>query len=247
MKKDLYLETWLKYYSQFFEDIFVVDTEPDVPDKIIEEALKKYKFTVLKEYPNPTWRFNIYNKDIRECQRLLLESYQWVLFAEIDEIIVPDPAKYKDLSDYIKKCKKDFVHCTGQAILQMYQEKKIDGNKREEDLLFPDELDLDLRQPILKQRKYWTYDSSYSKPLLSRIPLAWEFGFHNIVEGGDLELVKNPDLVLCHLKAADYKNFGSRMDGGFSTTDQTDPKDYVWFYRKHESKELIPERFKKVF
>lgn len=233
VRRDIYLETWLKYYSHFFNDIYLVNTNPDQLDSYIEKAKNKYKFVVIKDYPNPEWSMEISRNHIKDFQRKLLEKYNWVLFAHADEFIVPDPNKYRGLGDYIRRCEKDYVFCSGYDILQMYQEK--DGEL--------DEPALDLTKSILKQRKYWLPTKSYCKPLLSRVPLNWAQGFHRIdkVEDGNLEEIKDKDLYLCHLKCADYTIFGERQSTGKGIGAD---KGYDWFYKEHDKRELIPERVK---
>ena len=233
VRKDIYLETWLKYYRRFFSEIYLVNTNPVEPDPYIEKAANKYKFVVINEYPNSEWSMEISRNQIKDFQKKLLEKHDWVLFAHVDEFVVPDPNKYKGLDDYINRCKKDYVFCNGYDVLQMYQEK--DGE--------PDELALDLTKPILKQRKYWLPTKSYCKPLLSRVPLNWSQGFHRIdeVEDGHLEELKDKDLYLCHLKCADYNIFGERQKIGRGIGVD---KGYDWFYKEHDKREVIPERMK---
>ena len=231
VKQDVYLETWLKYYSRFFEDIYVINTDPGTPDEIIMKAKEKYKFTVITDYPNPSYLMEIDRGQVKEFQKKLLEKYDWVVFAHADEFIVPDPAKYKDLSDYIDKCTKDYVFCSGYNVLQMWEEK--DGE--------PNEPMLDLSKPILPQRKYWWYEFGYNKPLISRVPLNWSLGFHKVdeISDSDLHNARDVNLYLFHLKQADFNIFGKRIAG-----QPSNGKGYEWFYKEHDKRELIPERLK---
>ena len=242
VKKDKYLPLWFKYYSQYFDDIYVIDNEPDIVDPFIEEAKKKYKFTKIDDYPNPANDLTPWNQVIREFQVELLKKYKWVLYADADEFVVPDPDKYKDLSDYIQKCTRDYVHCTGFNVLHMYEEERAANG----DILEFNEPALDLEKPILAQRKYWWYEYGYNKPLLARIPLNWENGMHNLIgqEESHLHELHDPDLFLIHLKQADWDIFRTRIGGSYSAD-----KGPEWFYkgRKQENeKELIPERLKSI-
>lgn len=237
VKKDKYFPVWIKYYSQFFRHIFVIDNEPDIEDPFIKEASEKYQFTVIKDYPNPEYDLQKWNSVIRDTQRALLEKYKWVLYTDADEIVVPDPEKYKDLGEYINKCNKDFVFCSGYNVLQMYNEPESTDKELNEP-------PLDLSLPILKQRKFWWYEYGYNKPLLSRVPLNWKHGMHSIeeVEDKDLPILNDPDLILFHLKQADWEIFHTRIGG-----DVSNGKGPEWFYKSHDAKELIPEKFKEVF
>jgi hypothetical protein len=233
-RKDIYLELWLKYYSKFFKDIYVVNTDPLVLDKNLNQLSKKYKFTILDNYINEEWSMEVSRLSMMEVQSNLLKEYMWVLFAHCDEFVVPDPEKYRNLNDYIKQCKKDYVFCNGYDVLHMYEEAdKV-----------PNEPELDLNKPILPQRKYWLPTLSYCKPLLSKIPLVWTQGFHNIHNVSDEVILTHvdKDLRLLHLKNADYNIFGKRL---LSSSGIGKDKDYDWFYKEHNKKEIIPERFKK--
>ena len=228
-RNDIYLLVWLAYYNRFFKNLYVIHTQPGDPAPILEEARKRFTFTLVNDYPNPEYSYEVELNQMKDFQRKLLKSYQWVLFSHVDEIVVPDPDIYKDLNDYIKKCKKDYVFCTGMNLLHMWDEK---GE--------PNESALDISKPILKQRKYWWYEFGYNKPLLSRVPLRWIAGMHRIEEVNDSELhtLHDKDLYLIHLKQADHKIFGERI---------VHEKGYNWFYKEHDKRELIPKRFKKVF
>ena len=235
VKKDKYFPLWIKYYSRFFEDIYVIDNEPNVTDIYLQQASDaEFKFTIIND-DNPEYNLERWNRVIREQQVKLLEDYKWVLYTDADEIIVPDPDKYKNLGDYIDQCDKEYVFCTGVNVLQMYNEP---------DATESDEPALNITQPILKQRKYGWYESGWNKPLLSRIPLAWQHGMHNIKDmpSDVLTTLNDPKLILFHLKQADWEIHATRIAGSLSNE-----KGPEWFYKGHDQKQLIPERFKNSF
>jgi hypothetical protein len=61
---------------------------------------------------------------------------------------------------------------------------------------------VDLSQPILAQRRWWRSCHLYDKPLLSRIPLDWAYGFHWCDQVP--RQTTDPNLLLLHLHKMDY-------------------------------------------
>jgi hypothetical protein len=102
----------------------------------------------------------------------------------VDEIVAPDP-RTGDLGDYIDRFEGDFVTCRGYEILHMRET----------------EPPLDLGQPILRQRRHWYFNPSYSKPLLARVPMHWYGGLHCTTDG---QVRDDPTLHLLHLHRVDY-------------------------------------------
>ena len=180
----IFLPIWLKYYSRFFDkdDIYVLDHDTD--DGSVQECSKHYGFKVIKlhhEHYDEIWRTGV----VCQKQTELLQSYEYVLFTDADEIIIPNPGKYKDLKDYIIRCSEDCVVCAGHELIHIRQK----------------EPPIDLNKPILNQRKYWYPNYCYDKPLLARKPLAWAYGFHNAVNMGGY---RDKDLWLFHLHKMDF-------------------------------------------
>lgn len=101
---------------------------------------------------------------------LLERGYKYVLFAEIDELVVADPVLYPSgLSEYIKRLSKPAVRVTCYDIRHNVSlESK-----------------LDLRKPILQQRRFWMRHTFYDKPPLTNMALHWTTGFHSSQEQVD--------------------------------------------------------------
>ncbi|MFA6636887.1 MAG: glycosyltransferase family 2 protein [Candidatus Omnitrophota bacterium] len=182
--ENVFLPIWLKYYSKFFSgsDIYVLDHSSD--DGSVAECRKKYDFNVV-DIPFVSYNVALKTSVARKKQADLLNVYEYVLYADADEIIIPHPRRYKDLNCYIKQLKKDYCFCKGYDLLQMKNETPIN-----------------LDMPILRQRKYWSFSPDYCKPLLSKKPLEWELGFHNAKN-----IARNieNDLLLLHLHRMDFK------------------------------------------
>jgi len=115
-----------------------------------------------------------------------LKEYDLVMFADCDEFVVPNPERYKDLSDYLDGWKYDIAHTFGQGVMEM-----------------PDDDPFDHSLLVTQQRKYWYRDRNYDKPIITRTPVKYRYGFHKC----DTR-VSHPDhdLILFHLRDADFIN-----------------------------------------
>jgi len=152
-----FLPLWKKYYSKFFDKLNIIELD--------ESRIRDSEY-IAKDYSS----------------RLKKGVLQMI--TDVDEIIVPNPDKYKDLGDYLNKFNGDIVRCVGFNVIEMPGDKKLDINKK-----------------ITLQRKYWERDRLYDKPLLTRIPVVYKDGQHNC----DKEVGRDADLVMFHLRDADVK------------------------------------------
>ncbi len=180
-----FLPLWLDYYSRFFApaDLYVLDHDSDDGSTANLET----RCRVVQVHRDRSFDHSWLNGTVSAFQAFLLRSYERVLFAESDEFIVPDPAFFDGLHDYIAQCTAPLARCTGYEVVH-----------------YPDEepaLKFDER-PLLKQRRYWHASRLYSKPLLSAFPTQWSLGFHEAPASPEVE----PDnkLFLVHLHRIDY-------------------------------------------
>ncbi len=81
-------------------------------------------------------------------------------FTDVDEIAAPDP-RHCNLGEYIGQFSQDFATCRECEFLDM----------RESEPPF------DHAKPVLTQNSTW-FNPAHSKPLLARLPLVWDGGFH---------------------------------------------------------------------
>lgn len=123
---------------------------------------------------------------VAEWQARLLSEYEKVLFAEVDEFVVPDPKCRLELDEYIGKFKGEVARVTGYNVLQTGGEPP---------------LSLDTCH-VLRQRSHWVRDPRFDKPLLASRRLEYTPGFHGAAGVGDE--VRDPHLVMIHLKWACY-------------------------------------------
>jgi hypothetical protein len=174
----VFLELWLKYYSKYIQNIFVIDNL--TLDGSIERCQKLYNFNIINDIYVPyNDHVNHWNKRIKKIQQYLFNYYDVVIYADTDEIIVSLDCP---LDTYIENMKTDYITCTGYDVIDI------------------NEIPINLDKPILEQRKYWFRDKWMDKTLISKIPINWEYGFH----WHDNINIYDEKLLLIHLNRVDY-------------------------------------------
>jgi Glycosyl transferase family 2 len=177
----IFLPIFLRYYGQFFaaDDSHVLDHGTTDGSTDIGGFTRE---PVDHPFVDHSWM----RDTVQARQHELLESYEYVLFCDVDEIIAPNPTKYDGLGDYIDRMTADYVNCRGVEVLHQKDT----------------EPPIDLDRPVLDQRGWWFRNYIYSKPLLSRVPLHWVPGFHHRDDGTSNQ---DLDLLLIHLHRMDYE------------------------------------------
>jgi hypothetical protein len=97
----------------------------------------------------------------RLCAALLC-FYDAVLYTDVDEIVVADPARFADLRAYAAAMPAEVVTAIG---LELVQVRAVEAA-------------IDPGQPILAQRRWVRFASALCKPVLTRRPVDWAPGFH---------------------------------------------------------------------
>lgn len=220
------LEVWIKYYHRYFDDILVFcNTTKEEHYQDLENFKEKYGI----QYDltgMPTIDPGLEVVTLREIQKKLLENHRWVLFCDIDEFIVADPKKYKDLKDLMRKTRKKWVPCEAFDVVKWGDEKQIDYT-----------------QSYLVQREFWVKSPSYNKIILSKVPLEWNDGCHQIAGVPSVVSTAFTDtgLYLIHLKHADLYSEGRDLGP------MTRPPDNFVMQRREDSRLPIPEEIKRIF
>ncbi|MFX0198412.1 MAG: glycosyltransferase family 2 protein [Candidatus Hodarchaeota archaeon] len=221
------LPIWLKYYQPHFEKIFVLNDGST--DGSIEKCQKDFEFEVIELRKTGESYLDRRVREVGGFFHKLALDYDWVLFADVDEFVVPDPEKYKGLRDYIEKAKGNMVTCTGWEIIQMEGEKPVDFSNS-----------------LLAQRKKLVKVLVYNKTILSRVPIMFKKGFHCPesfgIEGREQEFMAkaaDPALIMIHLQRMDLDLYQKRRT--------IDKRGLERFYADRGKEIDIPERFKKLF
>lgn len=185
----LFLDLWAKYYSKYIDkcDIFILNHNTTLHESNIQLSfLKSQGFNVIPIHRSESFNHKWLRETVQNFQSFLLQSYDVVLFAECDELLIVNE-KYKGgLSEYLLAEKNQpLKRCCGYELVHY---------KDEEPSLY-------LGSSPLKQRSFWHRECLYDKPLITNQKVNWEDGFHNI-EGFESEI--NTDLFLVHLHRIDY-------------------------------------------
>jgi hypothetical protein len=176
------LPRWIDYYGRQVgvENLLVLD------DNTVDGSTKDLPCSVYRLPPAP-WRWEWAAGRIRMVNGIaqgLLACYDAVVFTDADEFLLPDPAKYDGLRDYLAaRADREVIAPLALNVLHN-----------------PDrEPDLDPTKPVLAQRRFVKFTSVMCKPLVKRTPAAWRPAFHGINAPYEIDR----ELLLLHLKYYD--------------------------------------------
>ena len=157
--EDYFLPIWLSHYKRFFadQDIYVLDHQSDDGST---ENLDVNRITVQNEVAfDHQWLVNV----VEQFQRVLLEKYECVLFAESDEILYSVEKGLDEMIDTFLAEENDYIVCNGYELTQNLGVEPPLGRT----------------DAIMPNRNYWFPNGQYNKPLLTKKPLSYVWGFHN--------------------------------------------------------------------
>lgn len=175
------LKRWVRYYSKAvgLSNLIVFD------DNSVDGSTKDLGCTVhrLPKFPGG-------GSFLRSRMRLangiangLLAAYDWVIFADVDEFLIPDPAKYDGLVDFLA-ARRDREVVAAMALNVVHH---------------PDEAAIDPERPILDQRSFAKFAPRMCKPSIKRIPAQWKRSTHAIAAPFQVD----PELFMMHMKFHD--------------------------------------------
>jgi len=131
----------------------------------------------------------------------LLEWHDVAIFTDVDEFLVPDPARFSGLPDYLA-ARADREVCAPLALNVLHVDS-VEGP-------------LDLDKPIIGQRRYAKFVARMCKPSVKRVPARWSQEGHAIAA----QFRVDPDLYMFHLKFADrdaLQEVADRRHAAFAT------------------------------
>ena len=181
----LFLDKWIEYYgSQFgFSNLYVFIDGFDQPLPDLHEKINCIRIPNVPLKRVPAMRRRA--RTVASLARAIFPYYDAVIALDVDEFLVPDPAKYSDLNDFISKTPKQPT-LSGLG-LDVAQHRSLEAK-------------LNHDQPFLGQRRFAQVSTRYTKPALAFKPVTWGSGFHRI-KGRNFHIA--PDFYLFHFGMVD--------------------------------------------
>lgn len=176
------LPIWRRYYGSIFgpENLFILDHGSD--DGSTENLDGENRIKLFRETFCNADRVKL----IAKFHESLLSIYDYVIYTDCDEMLVPNPRTGKTLKEFIEARKKPYFTPIGLNLVHITQT----------------EPKLDISKPILSQRSHVRFVTPMIKTLISSVPIVWGAGFHSC----SLFPLITEDLYLFHLKRFDIKN-----------------------------------------
>jgi hypothetical protein len=227
-----FIHAWVNHYKNHVAnagDIYVLVHLPMRPDgkPMCREELREWHLaqTLLTEYHEAVlipvhhafaFDHGWLSETVCRFQSFLLQSYKWVLFAEVDEFIFPTPGApprpaRRTLFDHVRQLDSNSlpaIRATGFEIVQQNGEPAVSSKK------YNTGANVGLTAgELIRDRHWWRPSELYSKTLLGQVPLRWSIGFHRI-EGLANEIATGTPsdaLTLVHLHKVDFELALSRL------------------------------------
>ena len=152
------LPIWIRHYRRTAPNanLFVIDHSSDDGSTSVVSGVTRI----------PLPRDELDERDrtflINSLQQGFLRYYDIVIYTDCDELLVPDPAKSTALDAYLWDQPYSYTSPIGINVLHIADLEPA----------------IDFARPLLLQRHYGQFQSSLCKPLVTRIALTWEPGFH---------------------------------------------------------------------
>jgi hypothetical protein len=181
------LPRWLRYYGEQLgvENLTVLD------DNSSDGSTDDLRCTVLRLPPAP-WKQSFEPTRMKLANGMaqtLLSVYDAVVFTDVDEFLVADPARYDGLRHFLST--RSDVPIIAPVGLNLLHHPAV-------------EPDLDSTVPVLSQRRFVKFVGGMCKPAIKRVNAPWAFSSHGI--GGFYE--PDRELLMLHLKFFDAASLG---------------------------------------
>jgi len=161
---------------------------------------------------------------VNSFQQGFLRYYDIVIYTDCDELLVPNPARSATLEAHLTDSRYPYASPIGINVIHI-----VDA-----------EPPIDLTQPILLQRRYGQFHSQMCKPLITRVPLKWEPGFHSC----DQRLNIDRDLYLFHIKQIDKEQALRRQHMSRRISWSKDAIDSShWAHHRYDDERFVREFF----
>lgn len=112
-----FLPMWIKYYSQFFapEDMYIVAHNTSGPTVDILYKASQQGINIVPVETTEIFNHPMLTNQVHTSQRNLLTNYEYVVFSDCDEFIVPTEC---NLREFIDKATEDAYRCTGYDVME---------------------------------------------------------------------------------------------------------------------------------
>lgn len=176
------LPRWVDYYGRQVgvENLLVLD------DNSVDGSTDDLPCTTYR-VPPPPWKRGWAKTRAQLANGLargLLACNDVVIFTDVDEFLVPDPALYAGLPEYLAD--RSDRRVVAPLALEVMHHAKF-------------EPPLDPALPLLQQRGFVKFSPGMCKPLVKRGPQPWEPAFHAVHAPFEVD----PALWMLHLKYCD--------------------------------------------
>lgn len=229
--EEFFLPIWYKYYSDQFDkdDIFILDNDSEKPI----------------EYPNvkPVHSKYVYDHDwmrktIKDHMAILLSNYNYVIYVDVDELLVVDSLTSRNIIDYIYNTNLDTRVNKGYTLKTHYA----------------------TGYEILQDTGLWIELNTFYKPVISSEPQT------HIMDYKNKYAAALNGLYLLHLNRISYEEAFKAYSRKLKILNRWNPNDIPttkgwqhrmksihefddYFYNVKNTSDIpepIPERFKKV-
>jgi hypothetical protein len=185
--ENLFIELFCRHYTKLTEPINVYLIDHDSDDGSVYETARKYGCQVVRIPRGFTDESNM-RRYCEYFQRFLLTKYKWVIYADIDELLV-----HEDGLDHFKKL---LIEETWQGVYAPENGYEVFHH--------PDfEPELDYSRPIGEQRNFLHPNKAYAKPVVASDKAFWGPGFHYALNINQRVM---PKLCMIHLAHMSVQN-----------------------------------------
>ncbi len=173
------LPIWLRHYRRIAPtaNLFVIDHSSDDGSTALLSGATRI--------PLPRDELDEHDRTflINSLQHGLLRYYDIVIYTDCDELLVPDPAKSAQLDTYLWDQPYSYASPVGLNVIHIAEIEPA----------------IDFTRPLLLQRQYGQFRSTMCKPVITRVALTWEPGFHTCNRSPNIDR----NLYLFHIKQID--------------------------------------------
>lgn len=197
-----FLPVWCDYYARNFgeESLFILDNSTS--DSSVNDAKRRWPGINVGQVPSEEAMLYGWTTEVaKEFQRVCLNSYKVVIFADADEYLIPSPlyANLREYCDQFQASDRAYVRAQGWAVIQDVDKEPL--------------IDVSVSGDLLANRNARWRTLKYDKTLVSKLPLNWAKGIHTIYGDDGTKLVNDPvddELSLVHTRDIDMGVFHRR-------------------------------------